>query len=330
MAMQMNNTKWTVAVLAAFALGVSVSALMSGTKTPASYNNIAAVEPASGDENLAANTVIADVNGTKLTMKDYNDYLRTMPEQVQAAPMDQVFGMVQDQLVVGTIISNRASGMESDPEVQKRMATLQQNVIRAAWLEREVKSKVTESAAKKEYDEYAKNFEPAEEMNAQHILVDSEAKAKDIIAKLQGGAKFEDMVKEYSKDKGAKNDGDLGYFKQTDMVKEFADVAYQMKKGETSKSPVKTQFGYHVIRVNDRRLSQVPTFEQMKPQIESKLQREALETVINDLRKSAKIELFDAKGEPVKTAAKEMAKEPSQAEPAAGEAAKPEEPKQAE
>lgn len=305
----------------AFFLGLAVMGLFMSQYyyAPATYEyNAAAMEPAAGDAG-ANSTVIAVVNGQKLTMSDYNKYLKTMPEQVAQAPMDQVFPMVQDQLVVGQIISGKATGMENDPEVQDRLANLKDNVIRATWLERAVSAKVTDAAMQAEYNKFTKEFKPAEELNAQHILVDSADKGKEVIEKMNKGAKFEAMVAEYSKDKGAKNDGDLGYFKQGDMVKEFSDAAFAMKKGEMSKEPVKTQFGYHVIRVNDRRMSQAASFEEMKPQIKAKLQREALETVIADLRTGAQIELFDAKGEPAKKSAMNEMKDPAMAEPAAGE-----------
>ncbi len=304
------KTQWMMGLIAAFALGAGGTAFLMNTVAAPNSNDMyttaereaAMITPSAGDANTDK-TVIARVNGATITMQDYNDYLKTVPEQVAAAPMEQVFPMVQDQLVVGSIISSKATNLDNDPEVQKRLGLLKENVIRATWLERAVNAKVTDAAMQQEYDKFAKGFKPAEEISAQHILVDTPEKAKDVIAKLNAGAKFEDMVKEYSKDKGAKNDGQLGYFKQGDMVKEFADAAFAMKKDETSQKPVKTQFGYHVIRVNDRRMSQAPTFEQLKPQIQAQLQRQALETVIADLRQDAKIELFDAKGQPVQTAA---------------------------
>jgi peptidyl-prolyl cis-trans isomerase C len=104
------------------------------------------------------------------------------------------------------------------------------------------------------------------------------------------------LVKEFSKDKGAGGTGELGYFKEGDMVKEFAAAAFGMKKGEISKTPTKTQFGFHVIKINDRRMTKAPTFDELKPQLKAKVQRETLDTVIGDLRKGANIELFDDKG----------------------------------
>jgi peptidyl-prolyl cis-trans isomerase C len=315
------NTKFALGVVAAFAVGVSTPALISGKKdTSTNTNDMAMVaaqlndiQPTAGDASAktADGPVIATVNGTKITLDQLKAYMKSMPPQVSGAQLDQVFPMIQDQMVVGEIIGEKAKAQDlaNDPEVQQRLALVRDNVIRATYLERAVDKRVDDAAQRKEYDAFVKDFKPAEELNAQHILVDDESKAKDIIKKLAGGAKFEDLVKEFSKDKGAEGTGDLGYFKAGDMVKEFSDAAFALKKGDVSKTPVKTQFGYHVIKMNDRRMSSAPTFEQMQPQIKAKLQRESLDTVINELRAAAKIELFDMNGKPAVKAEPAAAKQ---------------------
>lgn len=316
--MKINNTgKWTLGVVAAFAVGVSTAALMTGTSTPIvnkpvdmtsaaeMLNNIeptagdaAAPTPATTKPQTDSSPVVAKVNGENVTLGQLEAYRKTMPEQIAKAPIEQVFPMVQEQVVMGHVISSKATaaGFENDPEVQQRLAMMRDNVIRATYLEREVNKIVTDAAVKAEYDLFLKDFKPIEEINAQHILVDSEATAKDIIKKLDGGAKFEDLVKEFSKDKGAAGDGSLGYFKSGDMVKEFADAAFELKKGTYSKTPVKTQFGYHVVKVNDKRMAKAPDFATMEPQLKTKLQRDAFEKLLSGLKKEASIEMFDMKG----------------------------------
>lgn len=315
------NQKLALGIVAAFAVGVATPALMSGKKDAGQKTDdmamVAAqmndIQPTAGDAGgkTSENPVIAKVNGTEITLNQLKDYTKSMPPQIAGAPLDQVFGMVQDQMVVGEIIGAKAKAenLGDDAEVKQRLALMKDNVIRATYLERLVEKRAGDAAQRKEYDAFVKDFKPAEELNAQHILVDDEAKAKDIIKKLSDGAKFEDLVKEFSKDKGAGGTGDLGYFKAGDMVKEFSDAAFALKKGDVSKTPVKTQFGYHVIKINDRRMSTAPTFEQMQPQIKNKIQREALETVINELRASAKVELFDMSGKPAPKAEPAAAKQ---------------------
>jgi peptidyl-prolyl cis-trans isomerase C len=312
MAMSMTtNTKWMMGVVAAFALGVSTMALLSGhDKTAPATQDMAAIaeqmndiQPVAGDAKPEAQSgvVVAKVNGQAITLDQVKAYAKTMPPQIAGAPLEQVFPMVQEQMVVGQIITTKADAenLASDPEVQQRIAMMRDNVIRATYIEREMAKRANDAAFKKAYDKFAKDFKPVDEVNAQHILVDDEAKAKEIIAKIKDGTKFEDMVKEFSKDKGANADGSLGYFKQSDMVPEFANAAFAMKKGELSKTPVKTQFGWHVIKVNDRRQSTAPSYEEMLPQIRDQVQRDTFEAMVAEWRQNANIEMFDMNGKSV-------------------------------
>lgn len=308
---KLTSTNFTIGLVVAFALGVSSYALLNNMqgKETMSGAMVAQMEPAAGTPSAPAPTgadatVIAKVDGKDITMQDVKNFMETSQDQMAGASLDQLFPMIQEQLVMGAVISNKAAAqnLEQDPVVQTRLAVMKDNVIRATYLEREVNALTSDEALKKQYDEFTKSFKPEEEVSAQHILVDDEAKAKEVIKKLKAGAKFEDLVKEYSKDKGAKQDGDLGYFRQTDMVKEFADAAFSMKKGEISEKPAKTNFGFHVIKVNDRRMSQAPAFDDVKAQLKAQGQREALNTIIGDLRKGAKIELFGMDGKPVAAA----------------------------
>jgi peptidyl-prolyl cis-trans isomerase C len=279
----------------------AVSTLMLATALPALSHVAFAADPAPAAAQKD-NPVIAKVDGKEIHLSDVKDMIAAMPAPMNNTPIEQVFPMVQEQIAIGTVISARATkeNLEADPVVQKRLALIKDNVIRSMYIERAVKAAVTEDAIKKAYQDSIKDFKPETEVSAQHILVDDEAKAKEIIAKLAKGGKFEDLVKESSKDKGSKGDGDLGFFKKGDMVKEFADAAFAMKVGTTSTAPVKTSFGYHVIKLNASRQSAPPTFEEKKEEITAGLQHATVEKVISDIRASAKIELFDMKGDPIK------------------------------
>lgn len=249
----------------------------------------------------ADNPVIAKVNGQEIHLSAVKDYLKVLPKEASTMPLEQVFPMIQEQIVMGRLISDHleTEKFAEEPDVKARLDLMTQNALRGFYMEKLVEAKVTDKAIKKEYDKFAKDFKPQEELRAQHILVEDEAKAKEVIAKLDKGEKFEDLVKQYSKDKGAKEDGDLGYFKTGEMVKEFSDAAFAMKKGKYSTEPVKTAFGYHVIKLLDRRQTQPPAFDQVKDSIRTKLQQEALQEILKSYRDAAKIELFDAKGNPI-------------------------------
>ena len=138
---------------------------------------------------------------------------------------------------------------------------------------------------------------PEEEVHARHILVATEAEAKDLLAELKKGTPIEKLAKDKSTDKASGAEGgDLGWFKRTDMVKEFSDAAFALKKGELSETPVKTQFGYHIIKVEDRRQAPPPAFEEMAEQIREDLARETVTAFIDQLRSGAKIEKFNIDG----------------------------------
>ncbi|MCW5770881.1 MAG: peptidylprolyl isomerase, partial [Rhodospirillaceae bacterium] len=146
-----------------------------------------------------------------------------------------------------------------------------------------------------------KAYKGDEEIRASHILVKTEQEAKDIIVQLEKGADFAKLAKEKSIDPSKeRNSGDLGFFTKDQMVKEFADAAFAMKKGETTKAPVKTQFGWHVIRVTDRRTKDAPKFDEVKDQLRQKLAESIAQEEITKLRSAAKIQRFDAEGKPQK------------------------------
>ena len=136
-----------------------------------------------------------------------------------------------------------------------------------------------------------------EEVHARHILVATEDEAKAVLAQLKGGADFATLAKEKSKDPGGAEGGDLGYFTKDQMVPEFAEVAFKLDKGQIS-DPVKTQFGWHIIKVEDKRIKPRPTFEQVKPQIENYVAHRAQAQLVENLRKNATIERLDKQAAP--------------------------------
>jgi peptidyl-prolyl cis-trans isomerase C len=170
-------------------------------------------------------------------------------------------------------------------------------VILEVLLLAEANAAVTDEAMKKVYDEAIKQMANEEEVSARHILVETEDEAKKILADLKKGADFLAIAKEKSKDPGSKeNGGDLGFFGKEQMVPEFANAAFKLDKGQLS-DPVKSQFGWHIIRVDDKRKKQPPEFDKVKDQIQTFVQRRAQAEMITKLRESAKIERLDAKPE---------------------------------
>ncbi len=166
-------------------------------------------------------------------------------------------------------------------------------------LQEESKAALTEEALQQTYDDAVKSMNGQEEARARHILVENEDEAKAIVDQLKGGADFAALAKEKSKDPGAADGGDLGYFTKDQMVPQFSEVAFKMYPGQLS-NPVKTQFGWHVIKLEDKRTKQAPEFDKVKDQLEAYVARKAQTEYIAKLRQSAKIERLDKPAEPKK------------------------------
>jgi peptidyl-prolyl cis-trans isomerase C len=215
-------------------------------------------------------------------------------------------------------IQAKKQGLDKDPAIARQMQAAADQVLQSAALRKAVLPKVDEEAIKAAYDkEYAgKPGEP--EVHARHILVDSEAKAKDIIAQLTAGAKFDELAKKLGdpKDPATQQGGDLGFFKKADMLTEFSAAAFSLKPNEYTKTPVHTRYGWHVIQVLETRTSQPPTYDQQHDQIKQKLLQEDAKAFISAARALVKVQLFNADGSPVKPGA-----QPSMPAPAAPPAA---------
>ncbi len=206
----------------------------------------------------------------------------------------------------------------SDDEMKERLDYLRRKVLMEALLTKITKEATTDEAARKFYAEKVKDMPADEEVHARHILVKTEDEAKKVEERLKAGEDFAKVAKEVSQDPGSADGGDLGWFTKDRMVKEFAEAAFALKAGELSK-PVKSQFGWHVIRLEERRPKAPPTFEQVKPQIIQFLTRKAQDDLIMALRKDAKI----VKPEAPKAEEKPAGDAPKPAEPAPAEAPKP-------
>jgi peptidyl-prolyl cis-trans isomerase C len=183
------------------------------------------------------------------------------------------------------------------PDVQRQVAFERNKVLMEAMLRNAGKAAQTDDAMHKVYDEAVKKMTNEEEVHARHILVATEEEAKAIEAQLKGGADFATLAKEKSKDPGAANGGDLGYFTKDQMVPEFAEAAFKLEKGQIS-DPVHTQFGWHIIKIEDKRIKPTPTFDQVKGQIENFVAHRAQAELVDNLRKTAKIERLDQPAAP--------------------------------
>jgi peptidyl-prolyl cis-trans isomerase C len=255
--------------------------------------------------------VVAKVNGKEIRQSDLAAAEEDLGAQAAQLPPDAKREYLISYLTDAMLVAKAAEDKKiaDDPEFKRKLETARSKILMEVFLTQEAKRAATDAEMRKVYDEAIKQVASEEEVSARHILVETEDDAKKIVADLKKGGDFAAIAKEKSKDPGSKdNGGDLGFFTKDQMVPEFAEVAYKLDKGQLS-DPVKTQFGWHIIKVEDKRKKPAPTFEQVKDQVETFVVRKAQAELIQKLRADAKVEKFDKDGKPVPTEAAKPAEQ---------------------
>jgi peptidyl-prolyl cis-trans isomerase C len=269
---------------------VSAASLLTLSACNAGEQNKTATAPAAGD-------VAATVNGTAIGKNRVDLLLKQRAGMGQPDSPDTRKAII-DQLAMQLIVSQEAikKGLDKNPEVTDQIDLTKQSILANAFVQDYIKNNpVSDDMLKAEYDKIKAQM-TGSEFKARHILVEKEAEAKDIIAKLKKDAKqFGKLAKEKSKDPGSKDKGgDLGWFDPRSMVPEFGAAAAKLEKGKFTLEPVKSQFGYHVIMLEDSRPLQIPPFEQVKPQLSQQVQQQNLKKLVDDMKAKAKIEITAA------------------------------------
>jgi peptidyl-prolyl cis-trans isomerase C len=241
--------------------------------------------------------VVAKVNGVEIHESDLAMAEEDMGQQAQQLPPDakreQMIAYLADVIIAAKAAEDKK--VADQKEFKSRLTFIRNKLLMETLLQDVGKAAVTPEATKKVYDEASKQMGGEEEVHARHILVPTEDEAKAVLAEIKKGTDFAELAKQKSKDPGAAAEGgDLGYFTKDQMVPEFAAVAFKLDKGQVS-DPVKTQFGWHIIKVEDKRKKPVPEYAKVKDQIETYVQRKAQAEYIGKLRETAKIERMDKK-----------------------------------
>ena len=247
----------------------------------------------------ADDPVIARANGVDIHESDLTfaeeEIGSNMPQMPAAQKRDYLITYLTDVVIVSQAAEKAKLGDRDD--VKRRLAFDHNRVLMEAMLTDTAKSALTDDAMHKVYDEAIKQMPAEEEVHARHILVPTEDEAKAIEDQLKKGADFAALAKEKSKDPGAADGGDLGYFTKDQMVPEFAEAAFKLDKGQIS-DPVHTQFGWHIIKVEDKRTKPTPTFDQVKAQLSNYVEHRAQAEMVDNLRKTATIERLDKPAAP--------------------------------
>src|ERR1700709_2889622 len=241
-----------------------------------------------------ANPVLAKVNGAEIRQSDValaeEQWGPSLPQMDPAAKKENVLAFLIDMKIVAKAAEDKK--LENNDDFKKRLAFTRNRLLMDSLLATEGKAATTDDAMKKVYEDASKQITGEQEVHARHILVETEDEAKAVKAELDKGADFAELAKKKSKEPGASAGGDLGFFTKDQMVPEFSAVAFAMEPGKIS-DPVKSQFGWHVIKVEEKRNRKAPDFDQVKGQIETYVTRKAQADYVARLRAGAKIERLD-------------------------------------
>ncbi len=244
------------------------------------------------------NPVVAVVNGKQIMRSDVFAFIAGLPQNVRQMPINQLFDLSVEQLVSAHIVEKKAdqANLANDEEVLKQVEIAKDQIIRSVYLQKEVEKRVTEDKIKELYAAYAQQVGQIEETKASHILVDTEEKAKELIAQAKSGTDFTELAKANSTGPSAERGGDLGWFAKGEMVPEFSEVAFSLKPGQVASEPVQTQFGWHVVKVEGRRNREAPKIEEVRPMLESQLRRQILDGLVDEWRDQADVAVFGING----------------------------------
>lgn len=238
--------------------------------------------------------VVAKVGGVEIHQSDLDTAMANLSPQYQQLPEDQKKVAALSQVIDIKLVAKKAeaAGLQNSDDFKKRMAFLQERELHNAYL-RDQFDKLKPEEVKARYDKEVAAMPKEEEIHARHILVKTEDEAKDIIKQLDAGKDFTELAKEKSEDSSKSDGGDLGYFTKGRMVPEFEQAAFALEKGAYTKTPVKSQFGYHVIKLEDKRDAQPPAFDQVEPQVRQIVMQEKYSSIIDEAKKDQKVEITD-------------------------------------
>ena len=250
----------------------------------------------------ADDPVVAVVDGTQIHLSQVREMHRRLPAQYQQLPFETIFtGLVESVIDTKLAAADaRKQKLQATPEFKDQMARLEEQVLQRIAFEHAIKEIVTDAAVRARYDKIVKEISGSEQIKVRHILLKTEDEAAKIIEELGKGGDFVKLAKERSTGPSAPSGGDLGFFGKGQMVPEFEKAAFTLKDGEYNKKPVKTEFGWHVMKVEARRKSEAPKFEEAEEGLRNDLSQEAGVSYITKLREKAKITLFNTDGSPLK------------------------------
>lgn len=271
----------------AAALAITSPAMAQDSATGKAANPAATVEKAAPKIDATAETVVATVNGTEITVGDMIMLRGQLPQQYQQLPDDVLFDGILEQLIQQTALAQNV-GDDLNRADKLALESARRSYLAGAALSRVAQTAVTDDAVKAMYDAKYADFKPATEYSAAHIIVATREEAEKIKTAIDGGADFVEQAKEHSTDGAAQSGGDLGWFGEGAMVAEFETAVKAMQTGEVA-GPIQTQFGWHLIKLNDTRQTKAPTLEEAQDELVGAIQRQAAEALITKVVDASKV-----------------------------------------
>ncbi|MDR3532765.1 MAG: peptidylprolyl isomerase [Rhodopila sp.] len=293
----------------ACAVVLPLSALAQSTGSPASGpgsapNGMGTPGGARAPSQGNADPVVGSVEGHLIYLSDLGEASKTLPENLHGLPFDTLYPVLLDRMIdhEALVIMARRKGLEDKKQVQHDIQAAIERILEGAYLGEVAAPKVTEQAIQNRYNRQFANRPATEEVRARHILVATEAEARKVLEDLQKGADFATIARVVSKDPDAAKGGDLGFFRREQVWPSFADVAFSLQPGQIGPNPVKNEFGWHVIKVEERRLVAPPSFSDMHDQLRQELLGAAVQQAIEQARASLTIHRFNLDGSELDTA----------------------------
>lgn len=241
------------------------------------------------------NIVAAKVNDHIISAQDVLNVINTLPQNIKKKPLPEIYPRVVNELINQYLITKQAYNekLDLDQKVINLVKKSQDKILAKYWLNNYIKNETKEEKIKTFYNNYVKSFQKYKEANASHILVKNNEEARAIIKKINNKSKFSELAKTHSTGPSGKNGGNLGWFGPGQMVKEFEQATFSLKKGEISQEPVKTKFGFHIIKLNDIRDAKPKKLDEIKQNIIDKITKISLSNLENKIRNNQKIKIVN-------------------------------------
>lgn len=263
-----------------------------------------ALVPSAHAQNAAPadDPVIATVDGLNIRRSDFARAFRGLPQELRQRGPQAVYGSVLDRLIEQRIATKlgRDKGLANDEEVKARLKAMEGQVIFEVYVEREARARVKDADVKKAYQDFLAMNPPVPLVKARHLVVATEEEARRISKLVLEGKPFTELAKQYSTSPSAAQGGDLGWFRQEEMIPEIGQAAFALQPNQFTADPVKTQYGWHLILVEDRRTANPPELDAIKDTLADRLAERAAVDVLRDMVAKANVKRFDLNGQPLK------------------------------